>query len=398
MTPPTPPRPIVWLIVLIVIMLAGVVSTLLTWRKDEPTGTPWFWTRLVFFPALTGCFAYGLRLHYYQAEMARLQAEEETLADKRADAIDFAREPLAVLGHAYFCALGDAAAAAKIVAREKRLEARRPSTGKVTVRHTSLKQFDSALLSSRYRSCFVQLLERLKDSLHRLPGGVPFEVYLQVPTNVEQDEVRLIWQACWAAAGHCSVKLSLLARDQGVMALDAWLDLDGGPALEKFELFVAAELHGIPPVNSAESAVALLFSWAPLAERNGLTSLASLHRPVEVALDPISDMVARTLLWGGAESAQVGDLWQGGLEHADKSALVQASSDLALGVSQTDDLTGIHDIDAAIGDPGAVAAWLAIALAVEHASQTGTPQLLASRQSTLRLAVVQPATETPGAG
>ncbi len=81
------------------------------------------------------------------------------------------------------------------------------------------------------------------------------------------------------------------------MALDAWLDETGGPALERFRLFVAVQLHETPPQNSAEAAVALLLGWAPLAERLELPAIATLHRPVAAA-HGLADTIRTAALFG----------------------------------------------------------------------------------------------------
>jgi hypothetical protein len=115
-----------------------------------------------------------------------------------------------------------------------------------------------------------------------------------------------------------------------------------------------------------------------------------LHRPVEATSDILNDTILTTLVWGRASAPQINDLWQAGLEKADKPLLVQAASDVSLGVSRTDELSGIHDVDVALGHSGAAAGWLAVALAIEHAEQDGKPQLAAYRDGTLRFSVVQP--------
>lgn len=176
------------------------------------------------------------------------------------------------------------------------------------------------------------------------------------------------------------------------MALDAWLDIKGGPALEKFTLFVSVQLHDRPSENSAEAAVALLLGWAPLAERRGLKPLAMLHRPVEADETALNVAIQKVLLWGKATAVQINDLWQVGLERKDKPALINSASDLSLGVLQADNFAGIHDIDLALGYPGVAAGWLATALAIEHALQTDGPQLISWRERSLRLAIAQPIT------
>ena len=379
-------------------MLVGVATALLTWPKDQSTNSVWFWVRAVGFPPLTFALLFGFRQLYFEQETERTAAESEQLAVDRAEAIRFAREPLAILGHAYLTALASNDAARRIAGKERVLESQKGPTGSPVIRHTVLACADNPVYGGRFEACFAQLLERLDDALQALPGGVPLEVYLQVPPDEEWDALHTAWQTCWTGFKHRPVEVFQLSQDDGVMALDAWLDIYGGPQLEKFALFVAVQLHATPQANGAEAATALLVGWAPLAERKGLAPQALLHRPVEADANRIQDAVSRALLWGNTEAAEVFDLWQAGMAKADKAALLKASSDLKSGVSQTDSFSGLHDIDVAIGEAGVSAAWLAIALAAEHAAQTAKPQIVASRQSTLRLAVVQPAGPTQEAG
>ncbi|HET7329369.1 hypothetical protein [Dyella sp.] len=375
----------------IVIVVGGAVSTLLTWPKGEPTNTVWFWLRLLGFPALASLLAYGLRLHYCEQETARLQAEDDVLAEDTAKAIQFAREPLAVLASTYVCAFENNAAE-KIVARQSRLEAHRPANGKFAIRHTALSQFNQTSLLNRYRSCFDGLLQHIGPSLHQLPTKVPLEVHLQLPTDAVHDGIVEAWRDCWQSAGFQSVETTLVPQELGVMALDAWLDIRGGPGLEKFALFVAAQLHDKPPANSAEAVAALLLGWAPLTERKGLTASALLHRPVQEEKDNVNEAMSRAIQWGNSEATKIHDLWQTGLEPSDRSALMQTAADLSLGLSQSEDGGGIYDVDAAVGHAGVASAWLALALAVEHTSHTQRPQAVATRQTTLRVTVIQPAT------
>jgi hypothetical protein len=127
-----------------------------------------------------------------------------------------------------------------------------------------------------------------------------------------------------------------------------------------------------------------------LIERKGLAWRALLHRPVEDTFGSVNETISRALLWGNAEAASVKHVWQAGLDHADRAASAQASADLSPGVPLANASDGAHDIDAAIGHAGVASAWLAIAMAVEHAWQTHVPQLVVSREHTFRAAVVQP--------
>ncbi|POR53585.1 hypothetical protein B0G62_103157 [Paraburkholderia eburnea] len=401
LTPPEPPGLMVWLVIFLLVVIAGVIAMLVTWPNGQPTNTLWFWVRLLVLPAFAGCLAYGLRELYFEQEADRFEADKEQLEADRSEAVQFAREPLAILDSAYLSAMGSHNVAKDIAGEVQALESRKSSGSGDAVRHTRLASADNPAFGSRYEACFVELLERLDETLRVVPEHAPLEVYLQLQPDTEWAPIHDAWQNCWRAFGHRPVEAALLSLRDGVMALDTWLDVRGGTGLEKFALFVAVQLHSIPQVNGAEAAVALLLGWVPLAQRSGLTPKALLHRPVSVGVGTINDAVARSLMWGDAEAEQVSDLWQAGLDQGDKAGLLKASSDLQSGISLTDSFSGVHDIDLAIGNPGAAAAWLAIALAAEFAGQMTTPQMVASRESSLRLAVVRPSghiTETEEQG
>ncbi|MFL9919653.1 hypothetical protein PQR75_30585 [Paraburkholderia fungorum] len=388
---PTPPNLTLWLALFIAFMLTGVAATLLTWPKAEPTGTPWFWIQLLALPALAWCVAFGLRRHYYDEETERFCADDEVCRADRAEAIQFASEPLAVVAHAYLCEPGHTGLASRIVKGPPMLDSRLPRSGGESVRHTSLSAIDDADHLERFRSCFFELLNLIDDQLFNLPSSVPLDVYLQPPPNVDRKHLLAMWLACWEAFGHRPAEVSWLPAGSGLMALDAWLDTTGGPALEKFALFVAVQLHERPPENSAEAAVALLLGWAPLAERAGIKPTALLHRPVEAQSNALADATEHALLWGRATPQQINTIWQAALRSHDKSALIQSASNLGLPASKTDGFSGIHSIDTALGDAGVAAPWLVAALAIEHAAHTGEPQLMANLDGALQLAVAQPA-------
>lgn len=388
---PTPPNLVLWLFLFVAFMLASVVVTLLTWPKAEPTGTAWFWTRLLVLPALTGCAGFGLRCHYYHEEAEWFRADDEVCRADRAEAIQFASEPLAVVASAYLCEPGNSGVASRIAQGPAVLEAHPPRSGGKSVRHTSLSVIDDAEHLTRYRSCFFELLNLIDDQLYNLPSRVPLDVYLRLPANVDRKQAQAMWLACWQEFGHRPAEVCWLPDGSGLMALDAWLDIPGGPSLEKFALFVAVQLHEKPPEGSAEAAVALLLGWAPLAERVGIETKGQLHRPVEVGANPIANAIERALLWGLAGPHQVNNIWQAALGPDDRFALIRGASDLEFNASKTKGLPGFRNIDTALGDAGVAAPWLVAALAIEHAAHTGEPQLTASLDGALQLAVAQPA-------
>lgn len=415
-TPPAMPNPFVWAALFVAVMTAGVAHTLLTWPHGTPTNTAWFWLRLLFFPAMTWSLLLGLRLLYVEQETDRIRAELDQWKEDRDEAVRFAQEPLALLGMAYQCSIGSRAVAETVAQGGQIIAAQQPGEGFNAIPHTRLDSLEGQALESRYEACFTDLLDRLDDALCALPPHAPLEVYLQ-GTEMEarprehlhapaqdkkQDEERVdilvIWQRCWEGFGHRTVPTHRLSPHDSLMVLDAWLDEYGGPALEKFVLVVAVQLHTTPPPDSAEAATALLLGWAPLAQRKALPIEVLLHRPIAMTDGTLADTLATALLWSHADAVQVTGLWQAALDGAIKTDVIKTASELGIAACKTDGLNGAHDIDHVLGDAGVAAPWLALALAAEHTAHTGAPQAVATRRPTLCMALTQPAMPSHHAG
>lgn len=319
---PSPPNPVVWGILVILIVAGGVAFALVTWPKGTPTNTAWFWVRVLLLPSVAGGIVYGFRLLYWEQETDRIEAERAIRNADRDEALQFARDALAVIDHCHLCAIGDASA---VVNRERVLEARKPANGQPAIRHTSLVEIQGSR-ADRYRQCFAQLLTKLEKALASLPANAPFGVLLQIPAEPDRGEVEETWRQCWNSAGYQAGRCQILGVERGMMDLDAWLDVSGGSSLERFALVVAVQLRDAPIESSAEAAVAILLGWAPLAERSGVASRASLHRPVEITAD-FNQAISKALLWGDVEAAELADVWQAGISGADRSALLQAVAD-----------------------------------------------------------------------
>jgi len=134
----------------------------------------------------------------------------------------------------------------------------------------------------------------------------------------------------------------------------------------------------------------MLLGWAPLAERRDLTPIAMLHRPVACETDGLAGALETATLFGRSKPEEIHHLWHSGLSKADNVALLKSASAAALGAVQADGLTGVHDIDAALGRQGDAAAWSAAALAIDHVKHSNVAQLMACREHGLRVAVLAP--------
>lgn len=392
--PPRPPNAIVWTLVFAVFMVGGVVIALLTWPKGEPVSTLKFCLRALVGPVVVFGIAFGLRLFYYEQELSRLQAEDEAHESDVEKAIEFASEPLAVMGCAYMTGMGAANLSSKFAARQTALEAQTTAGGAEGVRHTGLDSIEGETLAKRYRVCFDELIGMMRPTIKALPRDVIMDVVIHIPAGCKQEELLETWEDCWRQAALRRAKIAPLPAEKGLMALDEWLDIKGGRSLEKFALFVSVQLYDSPPEGGAEAAGAVLLGWHPLAARRGLDFTCVLHRPIEARVDRLPEDISKALLWGKADAASVKDLWQAGLDRDDGPLLLDAASASKLGLAEVSGFEGLHDIDTTLGHSGICAGWLAVALAAEYASQAGSPQGIAWREGSLRLAVVQPAIQT----
>ncbi|MFL9996526.1 hypothetical protein PQR34_36100 [Paraburkholderia sediminicola] len=393
-TPPSAPNIFVWGAVVVLLAAAGVVVSVLTWPHGKSTAEPWFWVQTVVLPVAFACVVFGLRWLYYGQQASVHEAEEETSAQDRAETIRFAREPLAVVGLSYLTAMGGWSVGGRIANGERALRSQQSLTTGVTLRRTQLDSLDGTEGFERFQLCLSELMRGTRTMIQRVPSNIQLDVYLQVPEGLGGEQVRDAWQACTKTVGITLAEPFCLTKEEGLMAVDEWLDIHGGPSLEKFALFVAVQTSDDASSSASEAAVAMLMAWAPLAERIRFDAIAKLHRPVEVLDDLGVAEISECLLWGNAEAKDVCDLWQAGLGEDDEDVLSKAVSDLGLAVAKAEEPAGVHDIDTALGRAGDAAGWLAIALAVEHASETGTPQLVCTRQGSIRMAVVRPAEQS----
>ncbi|WP_250467823.1 hypothetical protein [Caballeronia sp. GAFFF2] len=385
---------IIWLVLLAVVMAGGAVYTFVAWPKNESTRTAWFWIQLLGIPFLLWALAYGLRWLYHEQECDRIDAVNETLRADREKAVEFARDPLAVLGYAYLTGAGTSNMARLIAEPANTAEL---PTGEIAVSVSNYKELPLVGDDddpSRYRACFGDLIGAMVDVVRKIPHDAPFAVRLQLPKEADRDTSLAAWQACWTAAKLRPTTAILIEPEQGVMALDEWLDVRGGPKLERFVLFAAVQLREAPFDDSTEAAVALLLSWAPLAYRYELCPLAILHRPIEGESEECRAVLTTPLRFGHATGDQISDLWEAALESDEKSIISRDISSLVAGVSKTEKLSGIHDIDKTFDRLDGATGWLTLTLGIEHAADTKRPQLMAWREGRFRVAVAQPGGQT----
>lgn len=385
---PSPPNPIVWLILLVVTMGAGVGLTLTTWPAGEPMNTVRFWIDLFVRPFLIWAGMFGLRTLYYDQECARIEAENTALMAERRDGIRFASEPLAVLGYAYLTGAGSSNVST-LLRKPDEKDASSTGDGVAGGRSGSLELAGDDEDPGRYRACFRVLISQIAESVRAIPSDVPFAIRLHLSERVDRSALLESWRTIWNAAKLRPAIPSLVVTERGMVELDEWLDIHGGPRLEQCVLYVGVRLRGTPSSPGAEAASAVLLGWAPLVRRHSVRVMALLHRPVEAKAPDVESGMASALMWGQTTVDAVEDVWLTGVRGEEKVAI----SKYARQAPASGGNAGrgqIRDVTALLGDVGEASGWLAIALGIENALREHGPQLVACREGTLRFAVIQP--------
>lgn len=393
---PSPPRLLFWLALLAVCMIAGGTFTLATSPSDPHQRDHWFWFQLLVLPALLWCMAFGLRRHFHDTRSWLHEGEVAARTEDYDDAVSFGQDPLAVIGVACLSALPEGMAARALADGAGSLVSRDVGAGAAR-RHSAIAFEDTggALVDRTYRA-FDRLLHSLEEALTALPAGMPFDIRLQWPIDLDQDVVLPLWERAWRAHGLHPAPVSRIPDAAGLMLLDEWLDHREGPELERFALIVAVQLHDDPPVNSAEVAVGVVLGWSNLASRANLPAIAHVHRPVSaIGAEAFPDSLQSALLWGNLEARDVAEAWQS--DDTGRELFLKHAA--GMGLLQSDGLTSFHDIPAALGDPGAAAEWFTLAMAIERAGEVKQPQMVVCgfgmEPPAYRLMAVRPAPSSP---
>ncbi len=310
--------------------------------------------------------------------------------ERRDNAIRFASEPLAVLGYAYLTGAGASGVSTSL---------RNAEVLRVPLASGSENEEEPCRVlglvaddedPGRYQACFREIIALIAASVDAIPEDVPFEIRLHAPAAAESASLLKNWAGAWKAAGLRPARTPRVVSNRGLMELDEWLDLQGGPRLERCVLHVAVRLRDNPADQGAEAVSAVVLGWAPLARRERIRVLALVHRPVEGAVPEIERAMARASMWARTSLAAMTHVWQAGVSVEEKAAIAKCIDPASTKTEGARGRGGIHDITAQLGDMGVASSWLAVVLAIEAALEGHGPQFIACREDSFRCAVVRP--------
>jgi hypothetical protein len=367
-----PPSPIVWGLLLVIAIAAGVALTLYLWPKNRSTQDWQFYSWMFAVPTLAWALSFAARLHSYEICVWRVQGHNAERVETIRHNTNYARRPLALLGYAYDTPMGCEKLAERVVGGESELITRAVRNTKEVRAHSELPRNGYPSIEDLIDVAIDGLLAKIAPLLQGIPSDAPVEVWLDIRDEAADAEHGVVWESIRRTLGVKARRIVSLGDDERVMALDAWLDNDT-PAAVKYVLIVAIQLRTEVPADSGEAAVALLFGWPSRVDSDRRTAIALVHRPTVSPSGHDRTALDTALDWGGARADAIERTWVSGLtELRRNSGLVLASQATA------DEVPVTADLDAALGHTGAACGWLAIAAAAERCRATDAIQFIST--------------------
>jgi hypothetical protein len=408
--PPRSPRFLPWLGIWVLCCAIGSGFVLLIWPASTPAQGAFFWFCVAglpngFFFFLLGC----ARAAYETAYLHALYGNQHR-QNWRRERVAYAQQPLHVLAYTYHLPLAAETLASTILAGRPLIAPQNPREGVDRVLHMRLPDFEPLLaneadddhdseaevgtidearvsemglvLQDGFEQIIRQLLTPLADTLHTLSRlgtkRLPVVRLATVDPDTASSRVQQVRDTL-AALELPSLHCEAASANDGLMLADAWLDAQEHRPL----LVIAAEWHDLlPPSGSTEGGVAVLLSAS--ASAGSIAAVGTLHRPVAVEPDSLSEGLSMAVLWGKTVAANIKRSWISGFDTDDDVTLASAFSKASL--TALDSPHTPLSPDRIIGHAGSAASWLAVAAAIES-GVTG-PQLIVNRTGTVQSAVL----------
>lgn len=426
-----PLRVWVWLLLLLLCLLAGALYGWLFWPAGKPVMTLAWWSRVLIWPLCGYAALLGVRLWWHDHghnAVLDWNADRETLL---AEETLRGQQPLYLYAIAQQCALGSDGLAARLLAGDSALTA----TAIDGVGHVICARFPVDFLAQALPEAapealpddvdeeafasdedvaameialaleadanlpmvpsaeaapphspaswlprvFVQLLQTLLPQLQTLHSP-PRVVLSWAPALAASDPLAHWQQAC----ARCGVSLPPPdTAEQGLLLLDRCLE-QAAP----LTLLLSVHGHETPPAGSGDAAVALLFGPELPSAAEDMPPLAWLNRPEQLgrAGNSVTQSLAYALCWSTLPASDVEQVWLAVPPGADQVAVLTALAELPLP-------TAAHpriDVAAALGNVGQTAGWLSLAVAAEHAANSGKPQLVIASDPLPVALVIEP--------
>lgn len=381
---PLPPRPsaLLWAILLAMTIGLGFGLTVAVRSKGPTAEDPWFWCCALFFPALVWIFLFSVSRGIAHARHSESLAINRVSDRFEQECHRAASLPLVVLGHAWcFSARDEDDTADSVVSGSLQLCTRpgaaQPGTdvrarwleipGEPFHYGNELVEYKRHLAVSNW--LFARLVDRVSAGLAELPAHTLLHVDVCADSLADVAELESRLQGLiLVQAPTLQLKVNATAKHFSLAYVDSWHDqLKPGDARLLVCLQLRKAVSELLQDGVAEAGAALLVA-RPETVRNAPS--LHLHRPAQGEADGKSSAVDLAIRWCRADASQVSTIWS----HALSEGLMRpakSSSKLSRDAQWL-------DVATTVGNCNGAGAWLATVLALEHARQTGSPQLVLS--------------------
>lgn len=360
---PSRPRFKRWLLLGIVMLLAGAAATFLFW-KGERSGAS-FWGLSTGLPVvLWGLMIVG-RYFGYMLLCARCERKNATTAARYHSDVVRGQRFAWLIGEVLINGLGSASPMTHeaVLAKKPLMMPCEPVNGGHPVRHRALAATGG--MADREAHYFQEVIAHVQNLVSLLPSTLT--CYLAVDTGEQFSTLPSLLQK---SVTHPLVRIRDLT---GLEILDYWLDChyDRAAAL----LVVSAQLYEHPPEDSGEAISMLLLTNCRLKDIPDVS--VRVHRPQICRDGNLDRAFERVMMWSGLEKTALKQAWTSGGQMASGDIFSKAREAHAPGLKANK----ITHIDTVVGFAGVAAPWQALQLATRQCLSDSEAQLIVTELS-----------------
>lgn len=379
---PEPPDKIRWLIIIVVVFLAGAAISLYFWPKDVTTHSAWFWFCTLVIPLFVGIASYALCLRSYENECDRIHWWNHLHQKQYDTQVNRGQRYAALLGKAYITSVANNKLASVLLGAGSQLQSQYSPFLQRSLMTAQLKPYPLTFSESEYVSrleiYLSQLIRMLQPDLSAVPGNLSIRIHHD--GTLESAQIRMLWEKLYDASNPMA-EIAIESGGDGLMWLDDWLDKQE----RQLSLSVEINLFGEIKDKHAESVSALLLASPEWVSEYGDEHVSAvIHRPAVV--DDDNNAFNDALLWGELDAGDKFSVWRSQLKGKRLTTQLQ-SIDKA---GYMPGLQNEHLLDDLFGCPGAATGNILLICASEHAAATNFPQLLMTESKTIHQAIVRP--------
>lgn len=371
---PSPPKPVRWIVALIILIGLSIVISRLVSGKNH------LWLT-VGLPALavSGLLFMLLVIYLVRAIFANARDREREKMIIRE--VRRGRRALQILAAECCTAHSSAdnpftAIGSNLVKNEDVFFPQRSWRGEEDTHLSQIIRAEGLSEAQHFRTLLSSLIQRLVLPLSVLPSNRPVMVLLEHSSALSEEKAfALFWQA-WHQAGILQPVSTFIGN--GAQAIDDWLDHHFRS--EAVLLVVSWQYAPANTPLSAETVNAVLLGNR--LTQGILPPLAYLHRPEpgEATTDAQHYAITQALDWVPVNAEMPAHLWLTGMLPDSEEYVTLLKVIDAVGLENVDQQTGFHNFNNFLGDPGKSALWLAVAAATQSIQRQPEYHLLINRE------------------